>query len=151
MRRFRIALASVALAVGTTAGGFALAAPATAQPVTQQGLVNVNVSNVGVQVPIALAANVCDVNVAVLVSELQDGSAPCAASSTSNGQITFDDSNGPIRQRGLVNVNLSNVAVQIPIGVAANVCDVNVAVLVNQFLDTASQCQAGVDVTSIAG
>jgi hypothetical protein len=41
--------------------------------------VNVNSTDVAVQIPVALAANVCDVNVAVLVDELIDGSAPCTA------------------------------------------------------------------------
>jgi len=35
--------------------------------------------------------------------------------------------------------------VQVPIGIAANVCDVNVAVLVNEFLDQASDCNADAD------
>jgi hypothetical protein len=37
----------------------------------QAGLVNVNVEGNTVQVPISVAANVCDVDVAVLVSEYQ--------------------------------------------------------------------------------
>lgn len=38
--------------------------------------------------------------------------------------------------------------VQVPIGVAANICDVNVAVLVDQFLDAPADCNA--DATSEA-
>ena len=46
-------------------------------------------------------------------------------------------------QNGLVNLNLENVTVQVPIGVAANVCDVNVAVLAN-LVDTGAtqQCSS---------
>jgi hypothetical protein len=43
--------------------------------VTKQGLVNANLSNISVQVPFAIAANICDVNVAVLISDLRDASA----------------------------------------------------------------------------
>ena len=45
----------------TTAGLAAGAGPASAQ--NQEGLVNVAIEDVVVQVPVAIAANVCDVNV----------------------------------------------------------------------------------------
>ena len=58
-----------------------LAMPASAQPVViGGGLVNVNVSGNTIQVPIGVAANVCDVNAAVLVQEFEDnGTADCDA------------------------------------------------------------------------
>ncbi len=108
---------------------------------TQEGLVNVNLTGATVQVPIALAANVCDVNVAVLVDELSDGSSPCDASSESGAVVEAQDS-GPVTQRGLVNVNITDLVVQAPIGIAANVCDVNVGVLVGTLLDEAADCDA---------
>jgi hypothetical protein len=46
-----------------------IAAPAGAQP--QQGLVNVNIEDVQVTVPINAAANICGVSVNVLVLALQ--------------------------------------------------------------------------------
>ena len=47
---------------------------------------------------------------------------------------------GPI----LVNVGPTNI--QVPVGVAANLCDINAAVLVQQFQDTGTaQCEAVVD------
>jgi hypothetical protein len=49
------------------------------------------------------------------------------------------------RQQGLVNVDLGNVTLQVPIGVAANVCDVNVAVLAELGPDEAQPCDATVD------
>ena len=140
--------AGVVAAVGVGVGGSSVGAA----PVTQDGLVNVNLTNITVQVPVAVAANICDVNVAVLVSELQDASAPCEADASSDATVTTPDS-GPVTQNGLVNVNATDLEVQVPIGVAANVCDVNVAVLVDQFLDTARPCLADADgralVTSI--
>src|SRR5215213_2493550 len=53
-------------------------------------------------------------------------------------------------QEGLVNLDVSGNTVQVPIGIAANVCDVNVAVLVNDFLDQAAKCDAGADADAIA-
>jgi hypothetical protein len=115
--------------------------PAEASPVDQEGLVNLNLTGVTVQLPIALAANVCDVEVAVLVDELSDGSAPCTASSNSDAVVTTEDG-GPVAQDGLVNVNLTDVVVQVPISIAANVCDVSVAVLTATLEDAASPCDA---------
>ena len=70
------------------AGGLALAmaGPAAAAPVFTGGLVNVtiidaiDVDRVTVQLPIAVAANVCDVSVAALLAEIvETGSADCTA------------------------------------------------------------------------
>jgi len=134
-------LAAGALAAAAT--GVAGSA-VSAQPVTQEGLVNVNLSDITVQVPVAVAAAICDVNVAVLVSELRDASAPCDADASSDATVTRS-SGGPVSQNGLVNVNASDLEVQVPIGIAATVCDVNVAVLVNDFIDTATPCRTDAD------
>lgn len=118
--------------------------PAEAQT-KQNGLVNVNLTDVTVQIPIALAANVCDVNVAVLVGALTDvGAADCTASSNSDATVTrTEGSSGPIRQRGLVNVNVTDLVVQVPVGIAANICDVNAGVLVGLLTDVgAADCTA---------
>ena len=105
---------------------------APAAPVEQEGLVNLNLTGVTVQLPIALAADLCDVTVDVLVNELSDGSSPCDASSNSDAVVTTQDG-GPVAQDGLVNVNVTDVVVQAPIAIAANVCDVTVAVLVSDW------------------
>ena len=53
------------------------AAPALAQ---QIGLVNVEIEDTTIQVPIGVAANLCDINVAVLVADFEDdGDAKCVA------------------------------------------------------------------------
>ena len=69
------------------------AAPALAQPIFAGGLVNViivdavDVEDVTVQVPVAAAANICDVNAAVLIAAIEDtGSAECEATATSNAR-----------------------------------------------------------------
>jgi len=128
-------------AVATAAGSGAVLNGNAAASTDQQGLVNLNLTGVTVQLPIGLAANLCDVEVAVLVDELSDGSAPCNASSNPEAVVATEDG-GPVSQEGLVNVNVTDVVVQAPIGIAANVCDINVAVLVDRLLDSASPCDA---------
>jgi hypothetical protein len=133
-----------AVATATLAGGafVATAIPAAAQPVQQTGLVNLAVTDVGVQIPVTVAANICDVNVAVLVDQLQDAPADCRSDAGSEANLELAPDGGPINQQGLVNVVLSDVFVQVPIAIAANVCDVNVAVLVSDLRDATADCQA---------
>lgn len=141
MPKFTKFFAAASLAGAGVLGG---AGVADAQP-RQEGLVNVNLTDVAVQVPISVAANVCDVNVAVLVDDLRDQAADCEANAGSTAEITPTTtfpSDGPVRQQGLVNVNITDVAVQAPIGIAANICDVNVAVLVDDLLDDSASCDA---------
>ena len=132
---------TAAVAAIATAGIAISGGAASAQPVTQQGLVNVNLTDVSVQVPVALAANICDVNVAVLVNQLNDGAAPCDASADPTAVVETHDG-GPVTQRGLINVNVTDLVVQIPIGIAANICDVNVGVLVGDLIDGSAPCDA---------
>ena len=132
------------LAATVAATCLAVAAPAQAQT-QQEGLVNVAVQDVVVQAPISLAANICDVNVAVL-AEVADEAEACEATAASFA-TAGPSSNAPVRQDGLVNVLIDDVLVQAPISVAANVCDVNVAVLA-QLDDEAEACEA--DAESIA-
>jgi len=67
-------VATLATTAALTVG--AMAAPAYAQ---QEGLVNVNVEDVVIQVPIGVAANVCNLDVAVLAELTDDEAAPCDA------------------------------------------------------------------------
>jgi hypothetical protein len=144
--RTRAFAAAATLATGAT---FGLAGPAAAAPPQQSGLVNVNVTDLTVQVPVGVAANICDVNVAVLVGTLlADDAADCDADVENGLEVTQGPDNGPTQQEGLVNVNLEDIAVQIPVGVAANICDVNVAVLVSNIADDADTCEAAADNTA---
>ena len=81
--------AAVSLFAGAALAAGALA-PASAAPIFTGGLVNVTVTevidnidvtvedvNVGVAAALALAANVCDVNVNVLTRQLRNGDATC--------------------------------------------------------------------------
>ncbi len=117
------------------------AAPASAQIFQGPALVNVAISNVTVQVPVSVAANLCDINVAVLVGEFRDdGDADCTATARSiatrgpgngNGGGGGGIGQGP----ALVNVAIFGLTVQVPISVAANLCDINAAILVGEFRD----------------
>jgi hypothetical protein len=84
MRRLVALLAVVAMMVVATA------MPVFAAPVVTGGLVNVtivdavDVDRTTVQLPIAVAANVCDVDVNVLAADLaDDGTANCTATAGS--------------------------------------------------------------------
>ncbi len=55
-------------------------------------LVNVIIGDVTVQVPVGIAANICDVNAAVLANQLDAGDATCTATAESIA------SNGPGRR-----------------------------------------------------
>jgi hypothetical protein len=128
----------------------AAVAPATAA--NQRGLVNINVEDNVVQVPVAIAANVCNVDVAVLVGLLRDnGSAVCNATAFSDATVTPREKGGNTRQRGLINVNLENNTVQIPIAAAANICDVDIAILVGLILEEgATECDANAGADAVA-
>jgi hypothetical protein len=119
------------------------AMPAQAQ--TQEGLVNVNLSDITLQLPIAIAANVCDVNVNVLAEQLRDGGAECDADATSDAVFDGGDDCEAPTQEGLVNVNVSCLIIQVPVALAANICDVNVNVLARQFRDGGATCDAVAD------
>ena len=80
-------LVATTFATGLMAVGVA-APTASAQPVVTGGLINVTLVDVlshdeiAVQVPVGIAANVCDVNAAVLLAAVRDtGSARCDATS----------------------------------------------------------------------
>ena len=142
----------IAALVATAAVAVALVPAASAQ--TQTGLVNVAVGDVTVQLPVALAANLCDVNVAVLVGQFVDaGDAQCDARADADGMIlnggNRGNGGGP-NQVGLVNVAIGDITVQAPIGIAVNICDVNAAILVGQFFDTGSAtCNAVADADGV--
>ncbi len=69
-------IAALVAVIGTS---LALAVPQVAAA-QQTGLVNIDISGNTVQVPVAVAANICDVTVAVLVADLRDdGRADCDA------------------------------------------------------------------------
>ena len=90
----RRALAT-ALTAGTLGLSVLLAPAAVAQPVITGGLVNITVfdvlnnTDVNVQVPIGVAANVCGVNAAVLADLAATGPVDCTAATTQDLPARF--------------------------------------------------------------
>jgi hypothetical protein len=137
LRRF---LAAV-LATGT----LSLMGATSVSAQQQTGLVNINVSDNVIQVPIGIAANICDVKVIVLASQIADtGSAECTAISEPTAEATVTPgTGGAASQEGLINVNLKNNTIQVPIAAAANICRVDVVILASAILfDDATACEA---------
>ena len=130
------------------AASFGIAAgPAGAA--TQKGLVNVNVEDVVVQVPVAAAANLCDIDVNVLARTIGQGGAECDSDADADA-FTMSSAPGGTRQEGLVNVNVEDVRVQVPVAVAADICDVSVGVLSTALLEGPTTCDAVADATATA-
>jgi hypothetical protein len=135
-RRSVLALAtSGALAAGVCA----LPTTAVAQP--QTGLVNVALTGNTVQVPVAVAANICGVQANVIASNNFQGNSLCssAARSTATGG---GGGGGTTPQQGLINVAITNNTVQVPIGVAADVCGVQANVIASGNFTGNTVCSA---------
>ncbi|MSU91006.1 hypothetical protein GE300_15535 [Rhodobacteraceae bacterium 2CG4] len=126
------------LAIGSAmAALLALSAPAFAQD--QEGLVNVSVDGNTVQVPVSVAANVCDIEVDVLSADFvgtdQTACSVDQQTAATNDFPGYEDTpgKGGGNKSGLVNVSVDGNSVQVPIGVAANVCDIDANVLARDF------------------
>jgi len=122
-----------------TVGAFAAPSDAATR---QNGLVNVALTDTTVQVPVAVAANVCGVAVGVLSAALVQGPVNCDATSDSSGTVIDNGGNDNTRQDGLVNVSATDTVVQIPIGIAANVCGVAANVLAGPSIQFPVECTA---------
>ena len=122
------------------------AAPASAQT-TQEGLVNVSLTDTNVQVPVAVAANICNVDANVIATGVFDGSDQCDSASRARANNGGGDG-GPTRQSGLINVALTDTNIQVPIGIAANVCNVNANVITSLVFDGNDRCSAITDATA---
>ena len=135
----------LATVVSVFAVSIAFAAPAQAQNQAGDSLVNVQLSDVNVLVPIGVAANLCDINANVLAAQERDGGAECDATATSTATPGSGGGGGNNARNSLVNVQIDDLTVAVPIAVAANICDVNVNVLAQQQRDGGAQCTATSD------
>ena len=124
----------------------AVAAPVSAAPGNQVGdtLVNVQISDVTIAVPVAIAANLCDINVNALATQVAGGDTDCTATAESIATPGSNGGNGGGNQAGnsLVNVQITDLEVLVPIALAANLCDVNVNILAQQFRLGDATCDA---------
>jgi hypothetical protein len=115
-------LASGALAL-------ALVGPVGAANRAGNTLVNVQVSDVTVLIPISVAANICDTTVNVLSNAI-DGTEPvCTATAESAASPGNNGGGGNTAGDSLVNVQLDDVFIAVPVGVALNLCDTSVNLL----------------------
>jgi hypothetical protein len=120
------------------------AAPAMAQG-NRAGdtLVNVQISDVTVLIPVSVAANLCDINVNVLADQVRTGDTDCEATAESVASPGPGGGGGGNRAGdSLVNVQISDVDVFVPIGIAANLCDVNANILAKQLRTGDATCTA---------
>ena len=130
------------LAAGALA--IALVAPVSAANRAGDSLVNVQVSDVTVALPISIAANVCDVDVNVLAQMADVGDATCIADAESIATPGTGDGTGGGNQAGdsLVNVQVDDLFILVPVAVAANLCDINVNALATQLRLGEATCEA---------
>jgi hypothetical protein len=131
---FAAILAASAVSLGVAAG------PASAAQ--QSGLVNVDITGNTVQVPVAVAADVCGVQANVIASNTFGGNAICTSTSHATAQGGGGGGGGGTNQDGLVNVALKNNTVQVPIGVAADICGVQANVIASNTFGGNALCSA---------
>ena len=141
----------VTRSIGTVAAAGALALGSAAVPASaatnQQGLVNVSLTGTTIQVPIGVAAAVCGVQANVIASNNFLGNTTCTSTSRSTA-TGGGGGGGSTNQSGLVNVALTDTTVQIPIGVAADVCGVAVNLLASGNVAGSTACSAVSPVTA---
>jgi hypothetical protein len=135
--KVRLTLA-VLVAALTSVG---VASTASAQP-HQNGLVNVAIVDNTVQIPIGIAANVCGVAVNVLSSATATAPVDCDAVAGAEARGPATGGGGGGTQEGLVNLYVADNTVQVPIGIAANICGVTANVLASGTFSGPASCDA---------
>lgn len=141
MTRLLATLAATALMVLAGAGA------AGAQNTAGDSLINVQISDVEVLVPIGVAANLCDINANILAEQDRTAGADCEATAETIATPGDGSGNGGGNTAGdsLVNVQIDDLTVALPIAIAANVCDVNINVLAQQLRLGEATCTAAAD------
>jgi hypothetical protein len=135
--KIRIMVAACVAAVTALAGTTA----ASAQ--NQNGLVNVAVVDNTVQIPVGVAANVCNVSVNILSAGTLVSPATCDAVATA---VAFappsTGGGGGGNQNGLINLYVADNTIQVPIGIAANLCGIAANVLAAGTATGPASCAA---------
>ena len=138
--RSKKARGSVVLAIAAVSLGLA-AAPASAQ---QEGLINVAITDNTVQVPISVAAAICNTQVAVLAQNLEQGNSECDVNANSEADAVEPGGDGAATptQTGLVNVAIVGNTVQVPVGIGAALCNTQVGLLAQDVRQGDAACTA---------
>jgi hypothetical protein len=144
----RRVLATGAGAAMLSVGAFVAPADAATR---QDGLVNVALVDTTVQVPIAVAANVCGVAVNVLAAGSLQAPVNCTSDADGEAIVVSGSDSGNTRQSGLVNVYAENTTIQVPVAVAANVCGIAVNVLSGPTAQFPVNCETESGALSILG
>ncbi len=134
--KVRLTMAVLVTAVTAVAG------TSTAGAQNQSGLVNVAIVDNTVQIPIGIAANVCGVAVNILAQNLANGDTTCNAVAGATATRAGGGGGGGANQEGLVNLYVANNTVQVPVGIAANICGVAANVLAQQLHNGDASCDA---------
>jgi hypothetical protein len=121
----------------------ALVGPVGAANRAGNTLVNVQVSDLTILVPISVAANICDTTVNVLANQI-DGDAPVCTATADSAASPGNGGGGGGNRAGnsLVNVQLDDVFLAVPVGVALNLCDTSVNLLSTQVDTGMLTCDA---------
>jgi hypothetical protein len=134
--KLRLALAILAVSATGLVGASAGAAQ------QQSGLVNVAVVNNTVQIPIGIAANVCGVTVNLLASATSTSPVSCTAVAGATATSTGNGGGAGGNQQGLVNIFIANNTIQVPVGIAANICGVAANILAQNVSTGRVTCNA---------
>jgi hypothetical protein len=121
----------------------ALVSPAAAANRAGNTLVNVQVSDLTILVPISVAANICDTTVNILANNI-DGVTPVCTATADSAASPGNGGGGGGNTAGdsLVNVQLDDIFVAVPVGVALNLCDTSVNLLSTQVETGMLTCDA---------
>jgi hypothetical protein len=145
----RTALRAATTTTAALALGLTMSAPAMAQPndANQEGLVNLALQDTNVQLPIAIAADVCGVAVNALAQSTATAPVECTADGVSTANRERGGPNSA-NQNGLVNVAVQETNVQVPVAVAANICGIAVNLLATTTVVGPTTCDALAEATA---
>jgi hypothetical protein len=129
------------------AAASALLAASGATAANQSGLVNVDVSNNTIQVPIGVAVNVCQVSANVLSQATSTSRADCTALGDAQAFSTGTGGGGGTNQEGLINLAITDNTIQVPVAVAANLCEIAINVLAQDIQTGEANCTAVANAT----
>jgi hypothetical protein len=78
----------------------------------------------------------------VLAQGLLQGPVSCSSSGTSVATSNGTGGGGSTPQSGLVNLSITNNTIQVPVGIAANICGVQAGVLATALAQGGATCNA---------
>ena len=120
----------------------ALVSPAAAANRAGNTLVNVQVSDVTILVPISVAANLCDTTVNILSNNIDGAEPVCTATAETAASPGNGGGGGNTAGDSLVNVQIDDVFVAVPVALALNLCDTTVNLLATDLETGMPTCDA---------